>query len=224
MNILGPSKSRPEVAAAWAGSRGCTNTFKNLADLYWRYAPERGVRPEVAYCQSGKETAFGNFGGVLTAQWRNPCGLKVSGGGANDDPEAHQVFPTWDAGVIAHLDHLALYAGALGYPRLDTPDPRHFDSLFGKSPTVEGLSGNWAGEGYGESLRDGFVATLLAFAYTPPFAPVYVLASELQLTVDNLIAGTVRGDELLEQQLDDLRKQLLELTLTIKDAAERLLS
>lgn len=55
--------------------------------------------------------------------------------------------------MIAHLDHLALYAGAPGYPRADSPDPRHFDFLAGDAPTVEQLSGRWApAASYGPSL------------------------------------------------------------------------
>ncbi|MGL5870742.1 N-acetylmuramoyl-L-alanine amidase, partial [Clostridium chrysemydis] len=44
----------------------------------------------------------------------------------------------------AHLDHLALYAGANGYPRSNTYDPRHFASIKGKAVYVEQLSGAWA--------------------------------------------------------------------------------
>jgi len=217
MNILGPSKLTPEAAAAWAVSRGATDLFASLASLYWAYAPERGVRPEVAYAQSAKETGFGNFGGVITPQYRNPCGLKTTDGGENSDPDAHQKFPTWEVGVIAHLDHLALYAGAIGYPLGGTPDPRHFPSLFGKAPTVEELSGNWAGEGYGESLRDSYVKPLLAFAWVPPAEPQYVTYDEFKDALAVVAEDRVLADADLQKALDEFR-------LTVKEAAERLLS
>ena len=71
---------------------------------------------------------------------------------------AHKKFDNWDQGVIAHLDHLALYAGASGYPKNiyqdkwigsnlnnnETYDPRHFNYLHGKCKTVNSLGGNWA--------------------------------------------------------------------------------
>jgi N-acetylmuramoyl-L-alanine amidase len=62
-------------------------------------------------------------------------------------------FPTDEVGIQAHLDHLALYAGAVGYPQIyapsvnaarSTPDPRHFSSVFGTAPEVEDLGGKWA--------------------------------------------------------------------------------
>ena len=46
--------------------------------------------------------------------------------------------------MTAHLDHLALYAGARGYPKRRTPDPRHFAFLHGKARTVQALGGAWA--------------------------------------------------------------------------------
>jgi hypothetical protein len=102
------------------------------------------VRPELAYAQAAKETNFGRFTGVLDASFRNPCGLKRTAGGGNHDPGAHRRFRTWKQGVTAHLDHLALYAGASGYPKRGTPDPRHFAFLHGKAPTVQALGGAWA--------------------------------------------------------------------------------
>ena len=49
--------------------------------------------------------------------------------------EAHKRFDSWEDGISAHVDHLALYAGAAGYPKEGTLDPRHFESLFGRCPT-----------------------------------------------------------------------------------------
>lgn len=129
----------------WARSNKATDTFLSLAQIYWNMSRTHGgVNPEVAYAQAAKETAFGRFGGVLDENFKNPCGLKTTSGGDNSDPNAHQRFNSWEDGVSAHLDHLALYAGAAGYPRADTKDPRHFASIYGKAPTVEELGGKWA--------------------------------------------------------------------------------
>jgi N-acetylmuramoyl-L-alanine amidase len=143
-HILGPPHASVQRAQTWARANGATPTFVRLARLYWRLAPERGIRPEVAYAQSAKETGFGHFGGVLDAPFHNPCGLKRSAGGGNYDRSAHRRFRTWRQGVTAHLDHLALYAGARGYPKRATPDPRHFSFLRGRAPTVQALGGAWA--------------------------------------------------------------------------------
>ncbi|EKQ50501.1 MULTISPECIES: N-acetylmuramoyl-L-alanine amidase [unclassified Clostridium] len=152
--IISDSKVTAKQAKKWAKSKGATQTFINLADLYFEYASDHGgVNPAIAYVQSAKETGFGKFGGVLDESFHNPCGLKTEAGGDNTDPNAHQKFDSWDEGVQAHLDHLALYAGASGYPRDDTYDPRHFVTIKGNATTVNSLSGKWAPSAtYGEEI------------------------------------------------------------------------
>jgi hypothetical protein len=55
--------------------------------------------------------------------------------------------------VAAHLDHLALYAGARGYPKRHTPDPRHFPFLHGRARTVQALGGAWTpSRSYGREI------------------------------------------------------------------------
>ncbi|MGL5245025.1 MAG: glucosaminidase domain-containing protein [Sarcina sp.] len=143
-----------EDAKLWANYRGATNEFIELADLYWKYSQEHGqVNPALAYVQAAKETAFGRFGGVLDASYHNPCGLKTKKGGSDKEPSAHKKFKSWDDGVKAHLDHLALYAGAEEYPRKKTLDPRHFESIYGKAISAVSLSKNWAPSNtYGEEI------------------------------------------------------------------------
>lgn len=102
------------------------------------------MNPAVAYVQSAVETGYGKFGGVIDATFNNPCGLKTKTGGGNQDPNAHQKFESWEQGVQAHLDHLALYAGAEGYPSTSTADPRHFPSIKGTAKVVSELAGKWA--------------------------------------------------------------------------------
>ncbi len=155
INIISDTNVTVEQAEKWAKSKGASNEFIDLAELYWEYAKEHGkVNPAIAYVQSAKETAYGNFGGVLNAGYKNPCGMKTSTGGADSDPNAHEKFETWEDGVKAHLDHLALYAGAKGYPRSNTTDPRHFVTIKGKAVTVNSLGGNWApSTTYGEEVN-----------------------------------------------------------------------
>lgn len=142
--IVSPPRATAEQAKAWAASKGATEVFISLVDIVWQIAPKAGVDPVVVYCQSAKETGFGRFGGVLDETFKNPCGLKKRDGGSDTDKEAHQRFSTWEEGIQAQVDHIALYAGVSGYPKKDTPDPRHFAGLLGKAKTVEALGGNWA--------------------------------------------------------------------------------
>lgn len=161
--IIAEPRATVEQAQEWARKRGATETFVNLVPLYWKYAPERGgVDPAGAYCQAAKETGFGRFGGVIDESYHNPCGMKVKQGGGNYDPNAHQRFSSWEEGIKAHLDHLALYAGAKGYPRKDTLDPRHFAWIKGKAATFEELGSRWApNPDYGKSIVEDYLKPLM---------------------------------------------------------------
>ena len=160
--IVGGSLTTQATAERWAEAHDATDRFVDNAALYWQLAPPRGIRPEVAYAQSAKETGYGHFGGVIDETFNNPCGLKTTAGGSDTDPNAHQRFDSWAQGVTACIDHLALYAGAPGYPRDDTPDPRHFPSIFGTARTVERLGAAWApAPDYGFSIVQDYLTPLL---------------------------------------------------------------
>ncbi|NGP59924.1 hypothetical protein FLT15_16915 [Paenibacillus thiaminolyticus] len=157
-NILGPSTTTLAQAKAWARSKNAPAEFVELADLYWQLAPERGgVDPAVAYVQFAHETGYlyrdGHSAAGIDKSYHNPCGLKVTAGGGDYEASAHKRFRDWREGISAHLDHLALYAGAAGYPRAGTPDPRHFAYLHGTARTVQELGGKWApSTSYGQKL------------------------------------------------------------------------
>jgi len=153
LSILGNTKITSLQAQEWARSKGATEEFISLAPMFWLIASKAGVNAAGAYAQSGKETGYGKFGGVIDATYKNPCGMKTHDGGGNYDPNAHQRFSTWEEGVTAQVDHLALYAGAPGYPLTNTPDPRHFGFILGTAKTFEDLGGKWAGSAtYGTSI------------------------------------------------------------------------
>ena len=155
IDIISNTQVTESQAKSWAKSKGATDTFISLADLYWKYSSKcGGVNPGIAYVQAAKETGYGKFGGVINESYHNPCGMKTSSGGGDYDPDAHQKFNTWDEGIQAHLDHLALYAGASGYPKSNTYDPRHFSTIKGKATTVNSLGTKWAPSNtYGEEIN-----------------------------------------------------------------------
>ncbi|OPX47419.1 SH3 domain-containing protein [Clostridium thermobutyricum] len=155
-SIISSPTASVEQMQKWARSKGATETFISLAPKYMKlYSSHGGINPIVAYAQSALETGYGNFGGVIDESYNNPCGMKTkeAGGNTDSDPNAHQKFDSWEDGISAHLDHLALYAGANGYPRVETKDPRHFSFIFGRAKSVLGLSGAWASDKqYGEKV------------------------------------------------------------------------
>lgn len=158
--ILGEAIATLKQAKIWAKDRKATEEFIELADLFWEIAPKLNIRPDIAYAQSAKETAFGRFGGVLNNTYHNTCGLKTSKGGGNYDPNVHQKFPDWETGILAHVQHLAIYAGITVVPPI--VDPRHFSFIKGKAKTVEELGGAWAGNpNYGVSIIDAYLKPMI---------------------------------------------------------------
>jgi N-acetylmuramoyl-L-alanine amidase len=106
-----------------------------------------------------KETGNGSYSGQVKPQFYNTCGLKVRHLGLypevdGDRPLAHQMFPNWRVGAIAHVQHLMAYAGVavLHEPILD---PR-YDWVIGKHSVVHfaHLGGKWAPSlSYGQELE-----------------------------------------------------------------------
>lgn len=161
-NIIGKPTATLEQMKQWAKDRNANPTFIEQAETFYNVAVKYGCDPVVVYAQSAKETGFFRFGGVIDETYHNTCGLKISEGGGNYDPNAHKRFKDWEEGITAHVHHLLLYAGAEGYPLKSTPDPRHFSWIFGKAPTVEMLSGQWApSKTYGESIVDQYINGIL---------------------------------------------------------------
>ncbi|MBH7767244.1 cell wall-binding repeat-containing protein [Clostridioides difficile] len=151
-SILGQPTASLEACLKWAKSKKANDLFIELIPILYDTAVQEGVNPVLAVAQSAKETGFCNFGGVLDASFKNPCGLKTSVGGSDTDKNAHSRFDTWEEGILAQIQHLCLYAGQDGYPLSNPVDPRYEKSLFGKAKTVESLSNNWAGGQYGQDL------------------------------------------------------------------------
>jgi len=161
-NIIGEPTATLKQMKQWAKDRNANQLFIDTADIFYDVAVKEGCDPVVVYAQSAKETGFFKFGGVIDASYHNTCGLKISSGGGNYDPNAHKKFKNWEEGITAHVHHLLLYAGKEGYPLKDTPDPRHFSWILGDAPIVELLSGKWApSPTYGQSIIDNYINGIL---------------------------------------------------------------
>lgn len=150
------------TAQAWSRERGANVTFiyEIIPALYQAAAQQgfinngRFIDPIIAVAQSAKETGWGRFGGVLTAEWRNTAGIKTGAGGGNFDPDAHQRFDTWSEGARAQINHLAAY---VGLQPVGTPHPRYWTvqrlSWAGSIRTIEELGSRWAPSGsYGTDI------------------------------------------------------------------------
>lgn len=145
-----------EQMEAWAKAKNANPEFIGLANIYWQLFPLVGIDPAIGFAQMAHETGFlykVKSAAGIDASYHNPCGLKITKGGRDYQASAHKVFPTWQQGILAHRDHLALYAGAAGYPKENTEDPRHFKYLLGTCKYVEDLGGKWApSKDYGQKI------------------------------------------------------------------------
>ena len=162
MNILtnNPSVTLAQCKAGIRSKKSADSLAIGNMSLLYNCAVKRGIEPAVFIAQAMVETGYFKFGGVLNASYHNTCGLKTTKGGSDKAASAHMKFKSWEEGINAHADHLALYAGAKGFPKYSpetkgyynenckangtTKDPRHFTYLYGCCKTVEGLSGTWA--------------------------------------------------------------------------------
>ena len=110
----------------------------NLAFLYKEEAAIEGVNHDVAFAQMCLETGFLRFGGLVTPDMNNFCGLGAIGPGQNGER-----FPDVRTGVRAHIQHLKVYATETPLKQ-ELVDPRYRYVRPGSSPAIKGLVGTWA--------------------------------------------------------------------------------
>jgi len=111
-----------------------------LAGYYVEEAAIEGVNHDVAFAQMCLETGFLRYGGLVTPDMNNFCGL-----GAIGPEETGLFFPDPRTGVRAHIQHLQAYAASEPLNQA-LVDPRYRYVQRGSSPTIHGLAGTWAAD------------------------------------------------------------------------------
>jgi len=139
--IMGKGLIRPAEMAAfllnnnpWAEK----DFVEKLASLYAEEADIEGVNHDAAFAQMCLETGFLIYGGLVTPDMNNFCGLGAIGPGQNGAS-----FPDVRTGVRAHIQHLKAYATEEPLIQ-ELVDPRYRYVRYGSSPAISGLSGKWA--------------------------------------------------------------------------------
>lgn len=129
---------------------------KELVAYYYEEGAREGIRPDVAFAQALKETGFFRYGGTVTADQNNYCGLGTT---SNEVKGAY--FSSAKLGVRAQIQHLLAYASTR-QPVEPVVDPRYslVRSSYG-SRTLSSwtdLNGRWAvpGYSYGQSIMSMF--------------------------------------------------------------------
>lgn len=180
-------------------------TIEQFCQILYEEATTEGVRPEIVFSQAMKETGWLYFGGMVSWDKCNFCGL-----GATDNSGGKYVadFGVYGKdgvrmGLRAQVQHLKAYASPKAATTLKNPliDPRfNLVSPHGKAPQVMGLSGTWAsGSEYGPSLQ-GMINELLTFAGAGNV--VGVKQGEVSLNVNMALPAEVKNDSKSQAYLD----------------------
>lgn len=134
-------------------SSGAT-TLDMFCQIVIEEASAEGVRPEVVFMQTMKETGWLKFGGDVSIEQYNFAGIGAVGGGA-----AGSSFADVRTGIRAQVQHLKAYASEEPLNN-ECIDPRFDYVTRSSSPYIEWLGiqenpngGGWAaGAGYGGSI------------------------------------------------------------------------
>ncbi len=111
-----------------------------LAGFYIEEARIEGINSDIAFSQMCLETGFLRFGGLVTPDMNNFCGLGSIGPGQEGER-----FPNPQTGIMAHIQHLKGYASAEALNR-PLVDPRYKWVKYGTAPTIFDLTGRWAAD------------------------------------------------------------------------------
>lgn len=137
-------------------SKGGADSIETFCQIYYEESIAEGVRPEVAFAQTMKETGWLQYGGDASIEQFNFAGLGTTGGGVPGNS-----YPDVRTGIRAQIQHLKAYATADALTQ-ECVDDRYEYVMKGSAPYVEWLGQNenpqgqgWAtAENYGYSIVD----------------------------------------------------------------------
>ena len=191
-SIMGSSSTTVEKMAAYYKDRYTYPTFyakteaptiEDFCRIYMEECIAEGVRTEVAFCQSMKETGFLQYPGascVVKPEQYNFAGLDTTGEIYDDGTvEAGRSYPDVRTGIRAHVQRLKAYAvkgitpDSFAYTCVDPDKYTNWwvNTIVGSAPYVEWLgkeqnpSGfGWATDpNYGYSIKKDYLAKLLSY-------------------------------------------------------------
>lgn len=154
---------------------GCT--LEELAQMFIEEGKAEGVRGDVAFAQSLKETGYFKYGGIVLPTQNNYAGIGALNG--NSQGQA-ATFTSPRIGVRAQIQHLKAYASTAALVN-ECVDPRFSLVLRGSAQFVEWLGAEdnpqgrgWAvpGKGYGASVITLLNAIIAQEVPKPPQEPL----------------------------------------------------
>lgn len=168
MNIINKPSITIAECEVWLNNKEGVSLLANkLLPIIWVAATRNDIDPCVLLAQALIET--NNFNDIEHLNGCNTGSLRTaiySHGMVMGFEKGYTKFNSWNEGIHAHADHLALYAGVKGFPKHNphvktneyntnelTLDPMHFHYLFGTCTKVENLSGDWSKtNNYGQEI------------------------------------------------------------------------
>lgn len=122
---------------------------EEFCQLFIDICAKEGVRGDIAFAQSCKETANFKYGGDVKYTQNNFAGIGATGGGV-----CGCVFKDIETGILAQAQHLKTYATKSNLNE-QCVDPRRTNWFVttkgGTATNVEDLAGTWAVPGYSTS-------------------------------------------------------------------------
>lgn len=139
-----------KVYPADALAKGGAESLETFCRIYIEEAEAEGIRPEVAFAQTMKETGFLQYGGDASIEQFNFAGLGTTGGGVPGNS-----YPDVRTGVRAQIQHLKAYATTDVLSQACV-DERYEYVIKGSAPYVEWLGKNENPEGQGWATAEGY--------------------------------------------------------------------
>ena len=131
-------------------SEGGADSIETFCQIYYEEASAEGVRPEVAFAQTMKETGFLQYGGDASIEQFNFAGLGTTGGGVPGNS-----YPDVRTGVRAQIQHLKAYATTDALEQ-ECVDDRYEYVKKGAAPYVEWLGQQENPEGVGWATGENY--------------------------------------------------------------------
>lgn len=131
-------------------SEGGADSIETFCQMYYDEATAEGVRPEVAFAQTMKETGFLQYGGDASIEQFNFAGLGTTGNGVPGNS-----YPDVQTGIRAQIQHLKAYATSDSLNQ-ECVDDRYEYVKKGSAPYVQWLGQQENPEGLGWATGDNY--------------------------------------------------------------------
>lgn len=160
--IMGETKAKVEQMVSYA-LKGNPNpllpfcSIEDLAQMFIEEGEVEGVRADVAWAQSLKETGYFKYGGIVLPEQNNYSGIGALNNNSQGDAA---IFESPRIGARAQIQHLKAYASTEAL-KLKCVDPRfhlvrrgsaRYVEHLGASDNPNGTGWAWPGKGYGHEI------------------------------------------------------------------------